>query len=326
MKDNSEDENQRTAAAGTTSAENNGGYNGDMTEYCKSLENWLWKAYWQRTCATSAYFTALSLLNPSPFNPSQSASNNADANSNEARNGRAGANAGIRNNNNVGAPNLNIPPQANRFVHQIFVRGVRNNANRTVFDFVVAPLWKRLVAECIDFVILLVVKIFVTFTIIDNFDLIDLDSIDLDALQESGSIYDLAFSLTSELILLELTHRVVVCFFEGYCLFKGGATPGKTFVGLRVLYCENVYPILANNRDMYNNNLNNVPLGPGSRILVTPGCFLSFPRAFIRSVMKNFSLAFFFPLCFTLFHFEHSRTLYDIFAKSIVVEVQPLYV
>lgn len=29
------------------------------SEYCKQLENWLWKCYWQRTLAISAYFTAL---------------------------------------------------------------------------------------------------------------------------------------------------------------------------------------------------------------------------------------------------------------------------
>jgi hypothetical protein len=35
----------------------------------------------------------------------------------------------------------------------------------------VAPIWKRLIAEAIDFVFLLVIKLFITFTIIDSFDL-----------------------------------------------------------------------------------------------------------------------------------------------------------
>lgn len=29
------------------------------SEYCKQLESWLWKCYWHRTIAVSAYFTAL---------------------------------------------------------------------------------------------------------------------------------------------------------------------------------------------------------------------------------------------------------------------------
>jgi hypothetical protein len=51
----------------------------------------------------------------------------------------------------------------------------------------------------------------------------DLDSIDLESLRNEAAagdsanlqgLYDIAFSLTSELLLLELTHRIVVCFFE----------------------------------------------------------------------------------------------------------------
>jgi len=40
----------------------------DMTEYCKKLESWLWKAYTQRALATSAYFTALNYGTPN-MNP-----------------------------------------------------------------------------------------------------------------------------------------------------------------------------------------------------------------------------------------------------------------
>jgi len=246
--------------------------------------------------------------------------------------------------NQSGVPNFNInvnvnggvggagqpPPgndannnaRPNQTVRQILLRGIRRNGNRVTFDFKIAPIWKRLVAECIDFFILLVVKVFVTLSIVDNFDLIDLDTLDLDALQESGSLMEVAYNLTSELLLLELTHRIVVCFFEAYCIFKGGATPGKSLLGLRVLYCQEVYPVIMNAGDQYNNN-NVVNVGGGgTRILVSPGSFLTFPRALLRSVIKNFSLAFFFPICFTIFHFEHSRTLYDVAAKSIVVEIR----
>lgn len=55
-------------------------------------------------------------------------------------------------------------------------------------------------------------------------------------------------------------------------------------------------------------------------VLVAPAGYLTFPRAFFRSAVKNFSLAFFFPLCFTLFHFDYSRTLYDMMGKSLVIE------
>jgi len=202
-----------------------------------------------------------------------------------------------------------------------------------------APVWKRFMAELIDFLFLLLVKLFITFTVIDSFDLLDLDNIDLDSLRAEAAgaadgdsaqlqnLYDLAFSLTSELLLLELTHRIVVCFFEAYCLWKAGATPGKTLLGLRVVHADDVLPFNAaggrNNNNVNNNNQQPMAWhlgGPGA-VIVRPGSFLSFPRALLRSALKNFSLACFFPLCFTLFHFDHSRTLYDLMAHSIVVEV-----
>jgi hypothetical protein len=35
----------------------------------------------------------------------------------------------------------------------------------------IAPVWKRLLAEVIDFLFLLLVKLFITFTVIDSFEL-----------------------------------------------------------------------------------------------------------------------------------------------------------
>ena len=47
--------------------------------------------------------------------------------------------------------------------------------------------------------------------------------------------------------------------------------------------------------------------------------FLYF-SALVRSVIKNFTMAFFFPACFTVFFFQHNRTAYDVLAKTIVVQ------
>jgi hypothetical protein len=42
-------------------------------------------------------------------------------------------------------------------------------------EYTIPPLWKRFLAEFIDFVILFVLKIVVTFIAVDWFDMIDLD-------------------------------------------------------------------------------------------------------------------------------------------------------
>lgn len=49
--------------------------------------------------------------------------------------------------------------------------------------------------------------------------------------------------------------------------------------------------------------------------------YFSLFSALVRSVIKNFTLAFFFPACFTVFFFQYNRAAYDILAKTIVVEL-----
>lgn len=95
-------------------------------------------------------------------------------------------------------------------------------------------------------------------------------------------------------------------------------------LGLRVVHAEDILPFtparhnnlgLAGGQNQFALDLS------GQAVIVRPGSFLTFPRALLRSTLKNFSLAFFFPLCFTLFHFDNSRTLYDLMAHSVVVEM-----
>lgn len=92
-------------------------FSGTMTEYCKLLESWLTNAYWQRTCATSAYYTALSCMHPNHQNETNWRNNNgtplvnnqrSSATPNQQNQQGVGNNRGPENNNNVGPPN-NLP-------------------------------------------------------------------------------------------------------------------------------------------------------------------------------------------------------------------------
>ena len=55
-----------------------------------------------------------------------------------------------------------------------------------------------------------------------------------------------AVDFTSDFVLLESIHRLVVCIFEALCLHRGfggrrgGATPGKYVMSLRVVSCFQV--------------------------------------------------------------------------------------
>ncbi|XP_037081052.1 protein FAM8A1-like [Pollicipes pollicipes] len=180
-------------------------------------------------------------------------------------------------------------------------------------EFRIPPLWKRLVAELVDFFILMIVKFALAYIAIDQFELIDLSKYDVDTLVKVASggqgnmNYTLAMEMTSELLLLEMVNRVSVCWFEALCLragwgVPGGATPGKYLVGVRVVRCEWVAPSLDDH------------------VVLAPGDDLGFGRALLRSVIKNVSVTFFFPMFVTVFYLDHNRTPYDLLAGTIVVE------
>ncbi|CAL4084097.1 unnamed protein product, partial [Meganyctiphanes norvegica] len=177
-------------------------------------------------------------------------------------------------------------------------------------EYGIPPLWKRLAAESIDFLLLFAIKLVVTFAAVDAFDLL--------LVSDKGDIENICqFCLgyyklrLDKVIIKKVFHcgcgaarRRALCLHRGSG-GSGGATPGKKLLGLRVVRCEWAAPTL------------------GERALVFPSTDLGFGRAVVRSVVKNFSLTFLFPICFTLFAFQHNRTVYDIIAGSIVVEDLP---
>lgn len=180
--------------------------------------------------------------------------------------------------------------------------------------FTIPPVWKRIAAETLDFLILFVLKVMITFIAVDFFELVDLDQyeVPMDLLSNLDTDlkidYNLAMKFTQEILVLELIHRLVVCIFEALCTHRGplglpgGATPGKVIMGLKIVRAEEVVSLGVN------------------RVRVTPAADLGLFWACVRSFLKNFSLAFFFPVCFSLLFLPHSRTLYDYLARSVVVE------
>jgi len=183
--------------------------------------------------------------------------------------------------------------------------------------FTLAPLWKRIVAEMIDFIILLALKIIVALNAVemldidlDNYEFL-LDSLSPDSLDLSSMMdYNAAVRFSTELLILELMHRVIVCLYEAMCTSRGpgahqgGATPGKFVMGLRVIKCQHL-----------------ISTG-GNRVLVTPAGNLGFGWALLRSILKNLSVATMFPLCISLTLDPNTRTVHDFLSNSVVVERQ----
>jgi len=182
----------------------------------------------------------------------------------------------------------------------------------------VPTFWKRIAAELIDFTLLFYIKMLVSISLMSELNLDQIDSVVFfrsifgteeiyDSFNELD--YEKAFAITFEVIALEIINRVIITIFETMCLYRArvrgqpvGATPGKRFMGLKVVSCTFT-------RDV----------GFG-QILVLPAGAINLRNAFLRSVIKNFTIAFFFPACLTLFFFKHNRTAYDVIAHTIVVE------
>uniref|UniRef100_A0A1B6JWX9 RDD domain-containing protein n=1 Tax=Homalodisca liturata TaxID=320908 RepID=A0A1B6JWX9_9HEMI len=258
-------------------------------KYFSDLEQWLHEAYmWQGVAASFPYFlmcnqymSQFSVNNASignvqnPFNPTDTTLHG----------------------------NLGFQP----------VVGLQNRTtNRNGIQCRIPALWKRLLAEFLDFLILFILKLAVTWIAIDFFEIIDLAKFDLDGLQldMKKMDYKVALQMTHNIMILEIIHRIVVCIFETFWLAGGvagrvgGATPGKSMMGLRVVRCESVLPLSDNDET----------------VIVHPGSDLGLGWSFVRSFMKNLVLAVFLPFVATFYYFPFNRACYDMMCNTIVIE------
>uniref|UniRef100_A0A034W1W5 Protein FAM8A1 n=1 Tax=Bactrocera dorsalis TaxID=27457 RepID=A0A034W1W5_BACDO len=207
------------------------------------------------------------------------------------------------------------------------------------YEYVIAPFWKRVVAEIIDMIILLLLKIVVTFTVMNLFDLdlgFDLDKEVLrKAIEDDDYVNFLAISMdflafSSDLLMLELLTKIIVCFYEAiWTAAYNGATPGKAAMKIRIQYVEAIYPLpppvdMQPQPPPFARQFQGFQAQRMSiNALIYPNEVPTFHRAFMRAVSKNLIMTLFFPMCFIMIFFKNNRTAYDIATKTIVVEANP---
>lgn len=133
-------------------------------------------------------------------------------------------------------------------------------------------------------------------------------------------------TFSSDLLLVEIITKILVCIYEAVFTahgqtFIGGATPGKKIMGLRILYVEGVLPLDQFPPGIHLNNAVRL------RALLYPAQNPGFKRALLRAIAKNMLMTLMFPMCFVLLFFRHNRTGYDVMTKTIVVEecAAPVY-
>ncbi|XP_077209375.1 protein FAM8A1 [Paroedura picta] len=169
-------------------------------------------------------------------------------------------------------------------------------------EFVIPSLAHRFIAEMVDFFILFFIKATIVLSIMHLSGIKDISKFAMhyiiEEIDEETSMEDL-----QKMMVVALVYRLLVCFYEIICIWgTGGATPGKFLLGLRVVTCDT-----------------SVLVAP-SRVLVIPSSNVSMTTSTIRALIKNFSIASFFPAFITLLFFQHNRTAYDIVAGTIVVK------
>ncbi|XP_010847133.1 PREDICTED: protein FAM8A1 [Bison bison bison] len=169
-------------------------------------------------------------------------------------------------------------------------------------EYVIPSLAHRFMAEMVDFFILFFIKATIVLSIMHLSGIKDISKFAMhyiiEEIDEDTSMEDL-----QKMMVVALIYRLLVCFYEIICIWgAGGATPGKFLLGLRVVTCDT-----------------SVLIAP-SRVLVIPSSNVSITTSAIRALIKNFSIASFFPAFITLLFFQHNRTAYDIVAGTIVVK------
>ncbi|XP_066481257.1 protein FAM8A1 [Tiliqua scincoides] len=169
-------------------------------------------------------------------------------------------------------------------------------------EYAIPSLAHRFVAEMVDFFILFFIKAIIVLSIMHLSGIKDISKFAMhyiiEEIDEDTSMEDL-----QKMMIVALVYRLLVCFYEIICIWgAGGATPGKFLLGLRVVTCDT-----------------SVLIAP-SRVLVIPSSNVSMTTSTIRALIKNFSIASFFPAFITLLFFQHNRTAYDIVAGTIVVK------
>lgn len=181
-------------------------------------------------------------------------------------------------------------------------RAPSENGRQAGREYVIPSLAHRFMAEMVDFFILFFIKATIVLSIMHLSGIKDISKFAMhyiiEEIDEDTSMEDL-----QKMMVVALIYRLLVCFYEIICIWgAGGATPGKFLLGLRVVTCDT-----------------SVLIAP-SRVLVIPSSNVSITTSTIRALIKNFSIASFFPAFITLLFFQHNRTAYDIVAGTIVVK------
>ncbi|GMT33157.1 hypothetical protein PFISCL1PPCAC_24454 [Pristionchus fissidentatus] len=168
---------------------------------------------------------------------------------------------------------------------------------------------RRILAELIDCVFTFAIKIIFVYLLIE-FDILDLSR--YERLINDHADLQTLIDITHELFPLEVVGKILCSLLEAYLISYGfgglpaGQTPGKNLMGLTVISCHQVFPVVGNPRQVHVSGLATVP----------------FRHSLQRSLFKNVLVNSLIPLSSIVYVFNYNRALYDVTATTIVVRRQ----
>jgi hypothetical protein len=209
---------------------------------------------------------------------------------------------------NIGIARPHLPIANIRHIFR-FVGGNRNvQQTLIVQQYTVPSFLKRILAELLDFFFLFMFKMILVYAIVEM-ELIDLDQFDkiLSNDADLQTLIDVTQELFHVEVLCKVFSAIVEAFFltYGFMSYPPGCTPGKFIMGLQVVSCLNIQ---------------SVP-GTNDRVQVTRLPRITLRNALIRSLLKNMVTNFLFPLSTAFYVFNFNRAIYDIAAKTLVVNL-----
>jgi uncharacterized RDD family membrane protein YckC len=168
----------------------------------------------------------------------------------------------------------------------------------------VASVWRRFLAETVDFILLHAFKILIVFFLANYLHLIDETRLTLNYMI-SSLLYEEALSFPIELVCVEFVYLIASIAFESFCLTRYGATPGKLLLRLRVLKCDHLQ------------------IQENGEVTIEPGTILNGGAALTRSSFKTLMSTFLFPaVIVALLTSQNRQTSYDMAANAVVVELE----
>ena len=168
-------------------------------------------------------------------------------------------------------------------------------------------LKRRVLAEFLDAFLLILLKILIVWCLTGSPWLLYPDfAVNLLLDPDGEELFEYNGDQLNQMLLFALFYRVFTWFYEFYGIYAFGCTIGKKLLGVRVVQCTSI---------MRNDN-NSITI-----MLSNRGGKVSWKYSFIRSALKNISIAFLIPSSFTVFFNAYNRTSYDIASNTIAIRI-----